>query len=199
MEVYSEGGETTGNITVYPMKSIWENKITDANTATDLYISTDSGSGEYNVGDKISVNAAISPMKADQKVTWKVSNNKSNKVKVVKTEDDELQLEALKEGSVTVTATTANGLSRSIDIFVSAADDGISLSDWKQHGGTWTISENSNSCTGEASGDAFLMSGTKISSDDYILNQMLFITVDRHLHYYSVDRTQILLVHMQLM
>lgn len=142
MEVYSEGGETTGNITVYPMKSIWENKITDANTATDLYISTDSGSGEYNVGDKISVNAAISPMKADQKVTWKVSNNKSNKVKVVKTEDDELQLEALKEGSVTVTATTANGLSRSIDIFVSAADDGISLSDWKQHGGTWTISEN---------------------------------------------------------
>ena len=78
------------------MKSIWENKITDANTATDLYISTDSGSGEYNVGDKISVNAAISPMKADQKVTWKVSNNKSNKVKVVKTEDDELQLEALK-------------------------------------------------------------------------------------------------------
>ena len=25
-----------------------------------------------------------------------------------------------------------------------------------------------NSCTGEASGDAFLMSGTKISSDDYI-------------------------------
>ena len=31
------------------------------NTATDLYISTDSGSGEYNVGDKISVNAAISP------------------------------------------------------------------------------------------------------------------------------------------
>lgn len=137
MEVYSEGGETTGNITVYPMKSIWENKITDANTATDLYISTDSGSGEYNVGDKISVNAAISPMKADQKVTWKVSNNKSNKVKVVKTEDDELQLEALKEGSVTVTATTANGLSRSIDIFVSAADDGISLSDWKQHGGKW--------------------------------------------------------------
>ena len=98
------------------VKSIWENKITDANTATDLYISTDSGSGEYNVGDKISVNAAISPMKADQKVTWKVSNNKSNKVKVVKTEDDELQLEALKEGSVTVTATTANGLSRSIDI-----------------------------------------------------------------------------------
>ena len=87
MEVYSEGGETTGNITVYPMKSIWENKITDANTATDLYISTDSGSGEYNVGDRISVNAAISPMKADQKVTWKVSNNKSNKVKVVKTED----------------------------------------------------------------------------------------------------------------
>ena len=84
MEVYSEGGETTGNITVYPMKSIWENKITDANTATDLYISTDSGSGEYNVGDKISVNAAISPMKADQKVTWKVSNNKSNKVKVIK-------------------------------------------------------------------------------------------------------------------
>ena len=139
MEVYSEGGETTGNITVYPMKSIWENKITDANTATDLYISTDSGSGEYNVGDKISVNAAISPMKADQKVTWKVSNNKSNKVKVVKTEDDELQLEALKEGSVTVTATTANGLSRSIDIFVSAADDGISLSDWKQHGGKWKI------------------------------------------------------------
>ena len=134
MEVYSEGGETTGNITVYPMKSIWENKITDANTATDLYISTDSGSGEYNVGDKISVNAAISPMKADQKVTWKVSNNKSNKVKVIKTEDDELQLEALKEGSVTVTATTANGLSRSIDLFVSAADDGISLSDWKQHG-----------------------------------------------------------------
>ncbi len=168
MEVYSEGGETTGNITVYPMKSIWENKITDANTATDLYISTDSGSGEYNVGDKISVNAAISPMKADQKVTWKVSNNKRNKVKVVKTEDDELQLEALKEGSVTVTATTANGLSRSIDIFVSAADDGISLSDWKQHGGKWKISENSNSCTGEASGDAFLMSGTKISSDDYI-------------------------------
>lgn len=155
MEVYSEGGETTGNITVYPMKSIWENKITDANTATDLYISTDSGSGEYNVGDKISVNAAISPMKADQKVTWKVSNNKSNKVKVIKTEDDELQLEALKEGSVTVTATTANGLSRSIDLFVSAADDGISLSDWKQHGGKWAISENSNSCTGEASGDAF--------------------------------------------
>lgn len=76
-------------------------------------------------------------MKADQKVTWKVSNNKSNKVKVIKTEDDELQLEALKEGSVTVTATTANGLSRSIDLFVSAADDGISLSDWKQHGGKW--------------------------------------------------------------
>lgn len=168
MEVYSDGGETTGNITVYPMKSIWEDKITDDNTATDLYLSTDSGSGEYSVGDKISVNAAISPVKADQKVTWKVTNNKGDKVKVVKEGNDELQLEALKEGSVTVTATTANGLSRSIDVFISEASKSISLGDWKENGGKWIVSENSNNCTGESSGDAFLMSGTKISSDDYI-------------------------------
>lgn len=69
MEVYSEGGETEADITVYLMTSIWEDKLPEGTTEVDMYISTDSGSGEYSVGDKISVTAAISPMKAEQKVT----------------------------------------------------------------------------------------------------------------------------------
>lgn len=168
MEVYSQGGETEAVINVYPMKSIWENKLTDNNVATDLFLSTDSGSGEYNVGDTINVSAMVSPVKAAQEVTWEISNNNGNKVSVKREAKDELQLEALKKGAVTVTATTANGVSRTIDIFISSAPDSVSLGDWRKIDGTWTISSNNNSCTGESERDAFLMSGTKTGSDDYI-------------------------------
>lgn len=168
MEVYSEGGETDAKISLYPMNSIWADKLSGDNTATDLCLSTDSGSGEYNIGDKINVSASISPVKAAQEVTWKVTNNKGEKVKIVKEEKDELQLQALKEGAVTVTATTANGLSRSVDVFIAASSTDISLGNWNKIAGEWTISKNGNRCTGESSGDAFLMSGTKIDSDDYI-------------------------------
>ncbi len=167
MEVYSEGGETEADITVYPMTSIWEDKLPEDTTEADMYISTDSGSGEYSVGDKISVTAAISPMKAEQKVTWKVTNNKGDKVKIVSERKDELELKALKKGVVTVTATTENGLSRSIDVMITDSKLNSNIGDWNVVSGDWTLDENGYTADLTEKGDGFLMSGTKIGSEDY--------------------------------
>ncbi len=167
MEVYSEGGETDADITVYPMKSIWEDKLTDDNTAADLYISTASGSGEYGVGDEIEVMAAISPVSAEQKVTWKVTNNKGDKVKVIKEKNDSLLLKALKKGVFTVTAETESGLSRSLDISITSSKLNSNIGDWHVVSGDWTLDENGYTGDLIGKGDGFLMSGTKISSDDY--------------------------------
>ena len=170
MEVYSEGGDTDAEITVYPMKSIWEDKLTGDTTATDLYLSTDTGSGQYNVGDTISIEAAISPVTATQEVKWSISGNNDNKVKIEKEGKSEIQLKALKDGVVTVRATSENGLSRSIKVYIDKEERAINLGNWKEVNGdgNWTISKNENSCTGNATGDAFLMSGIKIPSADYI-------------------------------
>lgn len=167
MEVYSEGGETEEDITVYPMTSIWEDKLPEDTTEADMYISTDFGSGEYSVGDKISVTAAISPMKAEQKVTWKVTNNKGDKVKIVSERKDELELKALKKGVVTVTATTENGLSRSIDVMITDSKLNSNIGDWNVVSGDWTLDENGYTADLTEKGDGFLMSGTKIGSEDY--------------------------------
>ena len=168
MEVYSEGGETDADITVYPMKSIWADKLTDDNKATDLYVSTTSGSGEYNVGDDIEVLAAISPVTADQKVTWSLSNNKGEKAKIVETKDDSIVLKALKKGAFTITAKTESGLSRSIDISITNANLNSNIGDWHVVSGDWTLDQDGYTGDLTGKGDGFLMSGTKITSDDYI-------------------------------
>lgn len=168
MEVYSEGGETDAKITVYPMKSIWEDKISSDKTATDLFLRTDSGSGEYGIGDNFDVMASISPMGADQKVTWKVKNNRKGIVKVEKEGNDTLTLKALKKGVVTVSAATANGLERSIDVYVGSSGLNSNIGDWNVIQGDWSIDENGYTVDVRDKGDGFAMSASKIDSNDYI-------------------------------
>ena len=165
MEVYSEGGETDAKITVYPMKSIWEDKISGDKTATDLFLSTDSGSGEYVIGDNFDVMASVSPVGADQKVTWKVSNNSNGKVEIIENNNDSLKLKALKKGAVTVTATTSNGISRTMELYIDSTLNS-NISDWNVLSGNWKVDENGY--TADHSGNGFVISKTKVSKD-YVL------------------------------
>lgn len=162
MEVYSEGGETTANITVYPMKSIWADKMSNSTDPANIYLSTSTASAEYQVGDEIELNAVVTPSKAQQKVTWKVTDNKGEKVKITESKDDVLKLKALKKGTVTVTAVTSNGISRSMELYVDS-DLNSNLSDWNVLGGNWKI--DANGWTADCADNGFAVSATKVPKD----------------------------------
>ncbi len=98
IEVFSNGGETIADITIYPLSSIWKNqKIT---TVVEL----DQTQVNGYVNEAFTLNAAVYPETENQEVTWTVDHPEL--LKITKAGATSANFMPLKEGKVTITATS---------------------------------------------------------------------------------------------
>ncbi|MCR0349648.1 DUF1080 domain-containing protein [Erysipelotrichaceae bacterium AF15-26LB] len=100
-EVFSIGGKTKADITIYPLDSIWKAKeaVTDIQkvglnkTAIDAYVQ-----------DSFQLNAYVLPVTQPQDILWSVSDPTALKLEK---KGNQAEFTALKEGTVTITAASA--------------------------------------------------------------------------------------------
>lgn len=98
IEVFSNGGETIADITIYPLNSIWKDQ------AITPVIELDQTEINGYVNEAFTVNAAIYPETAQQAVTWSVDHPEL--LKVTKADATSAVFTPLKEGTVKITATS---------------------------------------------------------------------------------------------
>lgn len=164
-EIFSEGGQTKADITIYPLKSIWSDKMSESTEPVNLYLNTESVSSSVKLGETTTLNAAVTPQKAEQKVSWSIAGNSEKKVSIVKQADDCITLKGERQGTVIVKAQTSNGISRTMEIQVDGEDEKLNsnLSGWKTVGGQWTLDANGYNSNHKDNG--FVISSTKTGSD----------------------------------
>lgn len=166
-EVFSEGGQTDADITIYPLKSIWSDKMSGSTDPSNVYLNTETVSSSVKLGETITLNSTVTPQKAEQKVFWSIAGNSGEKISIVRQDAGSITLKGEKQGTVIVKAKTSNGIARTMEIQVDGEDERLNsnLSGWKSVGGHWTLDANGYSSNHKDNG--FLISSTK-TGDDYI-------------------------------
>ncbi|GAA6316586.1 MULTISPECIES: GH32 C-terminal domain-containing protein [Anaerostipes] len=164
-EVFSEGGQTEADITIYPLKSIWSDKMSGSTDPANVYLNTETASSSVKLGETTTLNSTVTPQKAEQKVSWSIAGNSGKKVSIVKQDAGSITLKGEKQGTVIVKAKTSNGIARTMEIQVDGEDEKLNsnLSGWHQVGGQWTLDANGYNSNHKDNG--FLISSTKTGSD----------------------------------
>lgn len=97
VQVFSEGGNAKADIALYPLKSIWTDKV-KATKPLELVQASPTVSNLY-VGDHTDLKAYVMPAVASQEVTWTVSDPS---LVSVKAEGNTLHVTALKRGTAKI-------------------------------------------------------------------------------------------------
>ena len=137
MEAYSKGGNTTADITVYPLNTIWRD--TESTEVTDLLLDVQDGA-VLNVGETYTIHSRVKNRFADQSVTFAV-DNKDGIVEILSQDAGSITLKILKKGKFSITATTKDG-SKSVTANLSAGEVTFhtNLTDWTNTGnGSWSM------------------------------------------------------------
>lgn len=98
IEVFSEGGNTIADITIYPLKSIWKDAVTVP------VLELDESEVNASVNETFTLNASIYPETEAQDVMWSVDHPEL--LKITKAGATTAEFTTLKEGTVTITATS---------------------------------------------------------------------------------------------
>lgn len=98
LEVFSTGGSTIADITIYPLSSIWK----DAEVTPVVELDQTQVNGYVN--EMFTLNAAIYPETVSQAVTWSVDHPEL--MQITKAGATSANFTPLKEGVVTITATS---------------------------------------------------------------------------------------------
>ena len=160
LSVYSKGGNTTGDITVYPLKSIWTDKITPTKpTAVGL----DKTNVNAYVGDEFTLNGWVSPIEVSQDIVYSVDNDG-----VISLEQDgsQAKITALSSGTVTVTAASVKDPSIKKECVIQIRENNFktNLTDFTAVSGNWYI--DGESYYGSHNDNAFLFAN-KLETNEF--------------------------------
>lgn len=137
MESYSKGGNTTADITVYPLDTIW--RSTESTEITDVLLDVEDGA-ILTVGETYTIHSRVKNRFANQSVTFAV-NNAEGAVEILDRDAESITLKVVKKGKFSVTATTKDG-SKKVTANLSAGENTFhtNLTDWTTTGnGTWSM------------------------------------------------------------
>ncbi len=137
MEAYSKGGNTTADITVYPLDTIW--RETESTEITDVLLDVPDGA-DLNVGETYTIHSRVKNRYADQSVTFAV-DNKDGVVEILAQDAGSITLKVVKKGKFSVSATTKDG-SKMVTANLSAGEFTFhtNLTDWTTTGnGSWSL------------------------------------------------------------
>ena len=160
LSVYSIDGNATGNITIYPMKTIWTDKLT---STKPLSVGINKTNIDGYVGDEFTLNSWVSPAESSQDLVYTVDNKD-----VISLEQDgsKAVLKALKAGDATITVAAKQNLNITKKCLVHIYKNNFktNLSDFKAVAGNWHVDDETYvaSCN-----DNGFMFANKISTNKF--------------------------------
>lgn len=160
LSVYSIGGKTMGNITVYPLNSIWKDKLTPTKP---LAVGIDKTSISGYAGDEFTLNAWASPSEVSQDIVYSVDN--SAVISLVQ-EGSRAKLKALNSGVATVTVVAKEDPSIKKECIIKIYENNFktNLTDFEATAGNWYVDDESY--IGNYNDNAFLFAN-KITTDEF--------------------------------
>lgn len=137
LEVYSIGEKATGDITVYPLKTIWKDKLTPTKP---LAIGLNKTEINGYVGDEFEINGWVSPSEVSQDITYSLSNND---VIDLKQTGSKAQLKAVASGQVIITASSVQDPNVKKECVVNIYKDNFktNLSGFEATAGKWYVDD----------------------------------------------------------
>lgn len=137
LEVYSIGEKATGDITVYPLKTIWKDKLTPTKP---LAVSLNKTEINGYVGDEFEINGWLSPSEVSQDITYSLSNNDVINLKQI---GSKAQLKAIASGQVIITASSRQDPNVKKECVVNIYKDNFktNLSGFEATAGKWYVDD----------------------------------------------------------
>ncbi|KXT83612.1 Sucrose-6-phosphate hydrolase [Streptococcus sp. DD11] len=166
VSVFAEGGAAQADIALYPLTSIWKDKLA-ATKALDLVQASPVVSNIY-VGDTVDLKAYVMPAAVSQEVTWTVD---SPDLVSVREEGNKLQVRALQRGTVKITAASKQdpSLSKVFTINITRNDFKTNIPDLTALSGKWYVDGESLYDQNTSAND-YYMGKQKIPFSDYALD-----------------------------
>jgi len=160
LSVYSIDGNATGNITIYPMKTIWTDKLTPTKP---LSVGIDKTNINGYVGDEFTLNSWVSPAELSQDLIYTVDNND-----VISLEQNGSQatLKALKAGEATITVAAKQNpnITKKCSVHIYENNFKTNLSNFEAVGGNWYVDDETYIASHNDNGFMF---ANKISTNKF--------------------------------
>ena len=158
-QVYVEGNPAKADITIYPLSTIWTDKV---EVTEPQYIGTtlDASQNMY-VGDTLKLSAYVLPITASQEFTWTVKDGSD-----VATVDASGKVTALRKGTaVIVGASKANSaLTKEFTILVTENNFKTNIPEFVNINGNWAVDDETLSVSNGGQND-YYMSAEAIEGD----------------------------------
>ncbi|MGM9889314.1 MAG: GH32 C-terminal domain-containing protein [Floccifex porci] len=162
LEVYSLGQESKADITIYPLKTIWTDKVTPT---TPLEIGLSQTSVQLYTGDTAQINAWLTPIDVESEIS--VESSDSNIVDASVSEGV-ITINAKSRGEATVTV-KAGDLAKEISVKVTENNFKTNIKDLKNICGNWWIDDEELMVSNTGSNDYYL-SQSPLTSDEYTMD-----------------------------
>lgn len=161
-----EGGSTKADIAIYPMKTIWKNKLTV--TKPLEVVQASATTNNLYVGDTTELKAYVMPAEASQEVVWTVSQPD---IVALKGTGNKVSVTALKKGSVTIYATSKENpsLMKSFTVNILENNFQTNIKDLTALAGNWYIDDKSLLDSNTSSND-YYMTKNKVEFSEYALD-----------------------------
>lgn len=168
--VFAEGSDTKADITIYPMNSIWTDKIEITEDTKPSGIESSSlAENTINVGDSINLDALLLPLGVKQDITWSADDD--SMVSLTTNPDDatSVELKALKAGTAKVfaTSTADPSLKKEFTITIFENNFDTNLAPFVKNG-NWMINGDTLSVSNTGAND-YYMTEEKNCTGEYTL------------------------------
>lgn len=161
VSVYSKGGNTTADIAVYPLDTIW--RETESTNINGVYLDiAANGDGVIKENENVTIHSRVDSPYASQKVTWSL-DDPDEIVTIVSHTDNTITIKATDSGRFTLTATAADGVHK-VSVPIATQSEMSNIGGWQVSGdGSWAVTENG--IYGKTGVDGFYMSDIYLSGD----------------------------------
>ncbi|SEF22995.1 fructan beta-fructosidase [Streptococcus gallolyticus] len=161
--VFAEGYEAKADIALYPLKSIWKDKV--ETTKPQSIVPASAKNVRMNVGDSTVVKAYVSPAVVNQDLLWSILNNGNVSTEI---SGNQVFVKALKKGQVIVRAQSKTDLSVYQDFVLDILEDNFktNVKNVKVFAGDWHADGESLKVENHNSNDIY-MAADKMPYENY--------------------------------
>ncbi len=172
--VFVEGGAAKADIAIYPMKTIWTDKVTvTESTKPSEIASSAAANSNINIGDDLDLSVSLLPVGVKQEIEWTVDGEEIVSVQQDEKNKNMLHVKGLKKGVAKITAKAKENptLVKEFTINVFENNFETNIGPFTANG-NWFISDEILSVSNIASNDSY-MANNKIAFQEYVLETNL--------------------------
>ena len=172
--VLVEGGAANADITIYPMNTIWIDKVQIGEESIPTSMTSSSkDTSNINVGDEMDLSVFLMPVGVKQEINWSVDDNSIVSVEEDSENKNLLRVTGLKKGTakIIVSAVANSELKKEFTVHVYENNFKTNLAPFIANG-NWFIDDETLSVSNTSAND-FYMTEREMNSDTYELETEL--------------------------